>query len=201
MQKANDIKQSIIWDYQGQQPIAMVNNAAASDIAYTSFESDGKGNWTFTGTPGLDATAPTGNRCYTLGTSITKSGLSTTSTYIVSYWKKTGTVAVNATTAVVGRSVNGWTYYEHTVVNPAGGLIAVSGTGGIIDELRLYSSGAQMITYTYAPLVGVTSQSDANNRITYYEYDRIGRLILERDRKSTRLNSSHPQQSRMPSSA
>ena len=43
------------------------------------------------------------------------------------------------------------------------------------------------------------------NRIAYYERgDRTKRahnLIVRRDRKSTRLNSSHNNQSRMPSSA
>lgn len=181
MQKTNDVKLSYVWDYQKMYAVAEVNNASESDIAYTSFESDGKGNWTFTGLPAPDPSAPTGKKCYTLGANITKSGLSTLTTYIVSYWKKSGTVAVNATTPLIGRSVNGWTYYEHKVINPVGGLITVSGTSGIIDELRLYPAAAQMTTYTYEPLIGVTHQCDANNRISYYEYDEIQRLMLIRD--------------------
>jgi YD repeat-containing protein len=38
-----------------------------------------------------------------------------------------------------------------------------------------------MTTLTYEPLIGVTSQSDANNRILYYQYDDFGRLALIRD--------------------
>ena len=49
------------------------------------------------------------------------------------------------------------------------------GTGSI-DEVRLYPSTAQMISYTYSPLFGITSQCDASNRITYYFYDALGRL-------------------------
>jgi hypothetical protein len=183
-QKTSDLKQSYIWDYKSSYPVAQVTNAPYSSIAFTSFESDGKGNWAYSGTPAPDATAPTGKKVFTIinsSNNITKNGLSTSTTYIVSYWKKSGTVAVNGTTPVTGRTINSWTYYEHTVVNPSGGLITVSGTNGVIDELRLYPALAQMTTYTYNPLIGITSQCDANNRITYYEYDGFNRLSLLRD--------------------
>ena len=38
-----------------------------------------------------------------------------------------------------------------------------------------------MTTYTYTPLVGISSQCDANNRITYYQYDGLQRLKTIRD--------------------
>ena len=88
---------------------------------------------------------------------------------------------MNSTSAAAGRTVNGWTNYVHKVVNPAGGTITVSGSGSI-DELRLYpEKESQMITYTYKPLAGISSICDANNRILYYEYDELQRLILIRD--------------------
>ena len=70
--------------------------------------------------------------------------------------------------------------YEHKVINPPGGTITVTGTG-TIDELRLYPGAAQMKTYTYQPLTGVSSQCDVNSNITYYNYDNLGRLAFIQD--------------------
>jgi len=50
-----------------------------------------------------------------------------------------------------------------------------------LNKLRLNLPKAFITTYTYAPLVGVTSESDPNNRITYYQYDGLNRLELIKD--------------------
>ncbi len=49
------------------------------------------------------------------------------------------------------------------------------------DDVRFHPSDAQMTTYTYDPLIGVSSETDANNRTTFYEYDDFGRLLLIKD--------------------
>ena len=79
-----------------------------------------------------------------------------------------------------GPQVRGWTYYEHIVSGLSNSLITISGNGNI-DELRLYPKGALVTTYTYKPLVGMTSQTDASGKTMYYEYDAYGRLAIVRD--------------------
>lgn len=177
-QKKDDAVMSYIWDYSFNYPVAEVKNADSASIAYTSFEADGKGSWVFSGTPVSSTSAITGKKMYALASGdIIKFSLTTSTTYIVSYWSKSGAQSVNgSTTSTSGRTVNGWTYYEHKVI-PAYATVTVSGSD-TIDELRLYPKGSLMTTYTYDRLIGGTSVCDANNRITYYKYDDFGRLVL-----------------------
>jgi len=182
--KSNDYKANYIWDYNSLYPVAEVKNADSASIAATSFEDNDKGGWTFLGTPAIDYTCPTGKQVYVLNGSndITKSGLNSSTIYTVSYWRKNvSPYSIPGTMAgypIAGRTVDGWTLFEHRITGQS--TITISGTGSI-DELRLCPATAQMSTYCYSPLIGLTSQCDANNRITYYEYDKLGRLSLIRD--------------------
>lgn len=176
--KVNDVLHAYIWDYNNAYPIASAVNASQSDIAYTSFEADGKGNWTFSGTPTSAEGGITGTMAYSLASgAISKSGLTSSTNYIVSYWLYSGgSVSMSGGSlsgSITGHTANNWTYHEVTISGATG--ITISGSG-YIDELRLYPAGSPMTTYTYEPLVGITSQCSPDNKIRYYDYDGLGRL-------------------------
>lgn len=50
-----------------------------------------------------------------------------------------------------------------------------------LDVLRNSLSGSFITTYTYNPLVGVTSVTDPKGMTSYYEYDTVGRLKFVKD--------------------
>lgn len=80
-----------------------------------------------------------------------------------------------------------------TVLSVLGGQQAVSDFAALmpadndlntfLQPLRTNASlsGAMVYTYTYHPLTGMTSETNHNNRSTYYEYDYMGRLSMVRD--------------------
>jgi hypothetical protein len=177
----DQIPVTILWDYINKYPIAQVKNASLADVAATSFEADGQGGWAFSGTPVTAAYAPTGIMYYPLSSgSINKTGLTSTTNYVVSYWSNSGSYTVTGSGSVIqGPTINGWTYYEQSVTGVTS--LTISGNGNI-DELRLYPANAQLTSYTYSPLVGMTSSCDLNNRVTYYYYDSLGRLYMVKDK-------------------
>lgn len=177
-----------------QTPAVTANN----EIAYTSFEyansgelNYGTGNFSGIAVGNIaTGTSVTGNKFYFLsGSTITKSGLDPAKTYLVTYWSNTAALAVSGSQTVTqNASLNfgNWKYYEHKITGVSS--IAITGSAGI-DELRVYPNGAQMVTYTYTPLVGMTSQCDINNVVSYYEYDSFSRLktIRDKDRNIIKL--------------
>lgn len=174
---------SNIYDYDGKFIIATVVNANPDldKPCYTSFETPNLGGWNINGAINYNtSTAITGNKSLILdGTSISSPSLNSSKAYKASFWA-TGTVSVSGGTQVAtAQGINGFTYYEYKIAAGTW-MVTLSGNGNI-DELRLYPDNARMHTTTYDAVIGKTSDCDENNRITYYEYDNLGRLRFLKD--------------------
>jgi YD repeat-containing protein len=155
-------KISYQWNYSGTLPTAKVENATARQIFYESFEED------------VTASAlqqKTGQKSKIMAGVYTVPNAkrpNVSGDYILSYWTQEGSAP--------------WTYKEKLIQNYAtGSPITTDPVNGYLDEVRLYPKGAFMTTFTYEPLIGMTSMTDATNVTLYYEYDDFGRLKLVRD--------------------
>jgi hypothetical protein len=51
----------------------------------------------------------------------------------------------------------------------------------VLQKLRTNLPNTFVTTYTYSPLIGITSETDPNNKTKYYEYDSFNRLKLIKD--------------------
>jgi Family of unknown function (DUF5977) len=176
-----------IYDYDDKYIAANIINAnpATDKRAYTSFETASFGEWFFSGTASYNTTtAITGNRSMNLGggSFLRMKPIPTGKTHVVSFWATTSTITVSGgALKKSGPTYNGFTYYEYEIASTTTTSI-VSGTG-TIDELRFYPSAARMRSFTFDPVIGKTSDCDENNRITYYEYDKLRRLWMIKDEK------------------
>ncbi|HWR33555.1 MAG TPA: hypothetical protein VN451_08520, partial [Chitinophagaceae bacterium] len=176
------LSNSVITDYDQQYAVAKISNAVQSDIAYTSFESTGSGNWTIASSTRDVSDKLTGKKSYNLSNgNVSKSSLSTSQNYLLTFWAKSGaSVTVNGGSP--GSSIatqNSW--YLYSVALTAVSSVTISGSG-LIDEVRLHPKDANMETYAYEPLIGVISSTDANNTVAYTEYDKLNRVKLIRDK-------------------
>lgn len=156
-------KSSYIWGYNAAYPVAEVKNAAVKDVFYTGFDFEGHGNST-------DSKAGKYSKSDGYQNIITNL---TNGSYILEYWRKSGSV---------------WVPVVVNDINVANGEYTIDLTGHI-DEVRFYPSDALITTYTYDPLVGMTSSTDPKGQITYYEYDSFQRLKNIKDHNGNIIKS------------
>ena len=154
--KENDTRITYLWGYNKKYPIAEAVNAPLSDIFHTSFE-ETEGN-------SSEGDARTGRKSRTNGYNKSLTGLSN-GAYLLSYWQKSG---------------SSWVFQKSSA-NVTNGTYAIS-LSGQVDEIRFHPVAAQMTTFTYGPLIGMTSRCDVSGIITFYEYDNYGRLKCIRDK-------------------
>lgn len=128
-------------------------------VFHTSFEVDGVS----------DPVAKTGGKVWNGTYSVVMPHV--LGNYVLSYFTRQNTSGAS------------WVYQESaiSITNANTSNLAIGAAGYSIDEVRLYPEGAMMTTYTYDPLIGVTSITDVNNLSTYYVYDNFGRLMHVKD--------------------
>lgn len=191
IQKANAPATRYLWDYAQTNPVVKIDNAVSNDFAYSSFEADGKGNWNYAGPTLADASSPIGKYCYNLGGGgISSPNMEPSKKYILSYWRNNSTpLTVPGTLAnypIISKNLPGWTCFIHIITGVSG--INLNGSD-LIDDLRLFPEEAEMSSYTYDQLIGLTTTTDSKGYTTYYKYDALQNLENVKDQKGNTLKS------------
>ncbi|GAA3979625.1 hypothetical protein GCM10022407_26060 [Hymenobacter antarcticus] len=192
-----------LWGTQRQELVAEATGAPYPTVAATSFEPHAPGRWQCPPAP-LVAYLPGGHAGRWLcrlaaGGTVSRDSLPS-GQYVLSVWAEAAPaiyvngLLVPASSQAAGPvDKHGLRQYTATVKAPsASNTVALAVPGGrsalALDELRLHPVGAQLITYTYDPLVGMTSQTDPSGRTTTYEYDGLSRLVRARDEQGRILS-------------
>jgi hypothetical protein len=205
----NDVYTSYIWGYNGTYPVAVVKNARPNEIFFDSFE-EGTG-WdnhltaydatrSHTGKYSGRIDRPTATEYYTFPVNWLNIPSGKVVKYHYSVWVySTGPTADlylftkgpntvdNTNTFVTTSLTNKWVLLEGDYDVPAGAnqlILRLDNNGGgsvWFDDVRLHPSAAQMSSFTFQPLVGITSETLPNQQITKYEYDAYNRLKLTRN--------------------
>lgn len=209
--KAEDVKTNYLWGYNQSLPVALVRNAEFKEYDFAGFEHNEAigwqiySGWTYTDDPlkvktGESAIKVLGygpSKYFDIGTLA-----SGHSGYKATIWVKGGTdayirIQVNddyslSKTVYNSNNPSGdWNLLEVELpyqyyVNYINSTMKIkvycgSSSTACFDDLRFYPMDAEMTTFTYKPLIGITSASDVNNKPTYYEYDAFGRLSVIKD--------------------
>ncbi|WP_198173018.1 RHS repeat domain-containing protein [Hymenobacter ginkgonis] len=196
-----------LWDYTTNEPLAKVTNAASTQVACTSFELGATGRWHFDSTTTSAYRVlggRTGRWAYQLvpgQNQVSRANLPA-ATYELLLWAQggapviyqNGTLVPAASQHFVAARPDGWKQYRTLLVltqsfgGNAVNLLAPTGSSLLLDEVRLAPVQAQLTSYTYDGLRGMTSQTDPTGRTVTYEYDGLGRLVRTRDEQGRILS-------------
>lgn len=191
---------SMIWDITTGQKMAEAN-CRYQDIGYTGFESANTGNFTYSGTAVSQVTDPMGggNAFYLGGgNTVTRGNFTAGKEYIISFWAThfssvpVCTFNGSPLTLTPGPEKGNWTYYQakFNAGNSSQLLSISSASNAYLDEVRLFPVNSLMQSWNYSPILGVTSSTDATGRITYFEYDKLGRQAVVRDQEGNVLSKT-----------
>ncbi|MES2275707.1 MAG: DUF5977 domain-containing protein [Bacteroidota bacterium] len=156
--KSMQPRTSYIWGYAKQYPVAAATNAAWNEFYYEGFEET-------TGLPALTGLAHTGKRYYEGANYNVSWALpaGTSKTYVISFWYRDSGI---------------WKFKTDNYTGPG----YLCNVGNACDDISIYPKDAQVQTYNYEPLVGLTSTTDTKGEVTYFEYDIYNRLRMVKDK-------------------
>jgi len=213
-----ELYKAMIWDTLSGNKLAEAANCRFTDIAYTSFEYNqpgpsgelvvSRGNVSYMISqvvPAATAGTVTGNAAYRIASADVLDKVSGTMSlaasrqYVLSFWARGGVpqvtigdISFSAPAAVL--TIGSWKLYRIVATPTVAGKFTIAGpsagTTMYLDEIRLAPAGAAMQSWTYEPLYGISSATDANGRITYYEYDKLGRQVVVRDQEKYILSKT-----------
>jgi YD repeat-containing protein len=178
-----------VWGYRRTALIAQAQPATAAQVVYTGFEAGELGRWQGATTAIITSGGYTGTASYNLSAGLLCSGVPP-GNYVIGCRQQGGSGPVMANGQALqptAPAVATWTAYAATITVGTSGTVHLTGSGQV-DEVCLYPVGAHMTTYTYDPLVGLTSQTDPSGRTLTYEYDGLGRLVRTRDEQGRLLS-------------
>lgn len=155
------------WGDYKEYVVAECKNALANEFFYEGFEEENSSN-EMQGT--TNAPAHTGIR-YHLGNYAVNWSPPVPRNYVISYWYRSGGV-----------------WQLHNASPYTGSTFTLTG-GDAYDDIRIYPADAQMTTYTFSPLVGMTSSTDPKGQTTYFEYDQFQRLKFVKDQKGNAVKN------------
>lgn len=207
----NNIDQAFLWGYASSLPIAKIDNATSDEVFVDNFEegTGWDGNLTaydntgsHTGRYSGKIVKTTSGEQYSHSSKWLDVSLPATTRFKYSGWiysngpsadiylfMKTSTETNYYTYVdhVTTSTTNKWVYLEKEFDVPPNitrlNLRIDNNGGGTVwfDDLRLHPSDAEVTTYTYDPITGITSMVDSNNIAVRYEYDESGRLKYVKD--------------------
>ncbi len=210
---------STIWGYGESKVLAITENSQPSEAGYTSFENSELNEWQkYPANTIINdvSVSHTGESCIRLNQEAGPFRVFSVGDYAANHpaykasvWVKGSSQAylhieVNGvlTTKVRQTNANGgtdWNLLEVEIPQKnyedymGSGLQFKVYVGGdpnaLFDDLRFHPSDAMMTSYTYKPLIGITSESDSRNMPAYYEYDTFGRLKMVRDQQGNILKT------------